>query len=66
MGHIPGGFDYIRRTYGVPAKPGGRIVFDGKPGRICSTNAGHLTLHLDGDPPRRRHYAHPAWRIEYL
>lgn len=57
---------WIRDRYGVPAKRGGRVVFDGKPGRILSTHAGHLVLHLDEDKPSHRTYVHPCWRMEYL
>lgn len=66
MGHAKGAIEWIRRTYDVPAKIGGRVIFDGQPGRICSTNAGHLAIHLDGTPVRRRVYTHPTWRMEYL
>ena len=57
---------WFRDHYGVPAKRGGRIRFDGRPGRITSGDAGHLILHLDGDPPSRRVRVHPCWRMEYL
>lgn len=67
MSHICGGFDWIRSHYPVPAKRGGRVEFDGRPGRICSVSSGHLLLlHLDGDPPRRRVIVHPMWRMDYL
>ncbi|WPH57772.1 hypothetical protein [Mycobacterium phage WXIN] len=66
MGHARGGFDWVRAHYNVPAKQGGRIVFDGQPGRITSVTGGHLALHLDGQPARRRVYVHPTWRMEYL
>lgn len=61
-----GGMQWIRDHYNVPAKRGGRIIFDGKPGRITSMRGGHLMLHLDGDPPNRRVIVHPCWRMEYL
>jgi hypothetical protein len=66
VSHMKGGFDWIRSHYDVPALRGGRIRFNGKPGRITSVHAGHLVLHLDGEPARRRHYVHPCWRMEYL
>lgn len=66
MGHAKGGIDYIRRSYNVPAKIGGRVKLDGQPGRICSTEAARLAIHLDGMPARHRVYAHPTWRMEYL
>jgi hypothetical protein len=56
----------MAHNYNVPAKRGGRIVFDGKPGRITAVSAGHLVVHLDGEPARRRHYTHPCWRMDYL
>lgn len=52
--------------YGVPAKRGGRIRFDGKPGRITSGSGGHLMIQLDDDPPGWRTRVHPTWRMEYL
>lgn len=57
---------WIRDHYPVPAKRGGRIRFMGQPGRITSTNAGHLVIHLDGQPAGWRHYVHPCWRMDYL
>lgn len=57
---------WIRDHYNVPARRGGRVVFDGKPGRITSTHAGLLVLHLDDTPMSRRSYVHPCWRMEYL
>jgi hypothetical protein len=54
--------EWVRSTYGVPAKRGGHILFDGEPGVIMS--ASHL-LHvrmIDGE----RVLLHPTWRVEYL
>ena len=66
MGHMKGGFDWVRSHYPVPARQGQRIRFDGQSGRITSVAGGHLVIHLDGEPDRRRHRAHPCWRMEYL
>lgn len=55
--------EYIRRTYGVPAKRGMRVVIDGKPGRIVSSMGGYLRVRLDGEL-RPSNY-HPTWRVEY-
>lgn len=54
---------YIRRTYGVPAKRGMRVVANGKPGVITGTVSASLRIRLDGE----RHSApwHPTWRIDY-
>lgn len=66
MSHRKGAFEWLRRMYGVPARPGGRVVVDGQPGRITTVCAGRLVVHLDGEPARRRHHAHPTWRVQYL
>jgi hypothetical protein len=66
MSHMKGGFDWIRSHYPVPAKPGMRIECDGRAGRITSVAGGHLVLHFDGEPARRRHHAHPCWRVKYF
>lgn len=42
-------FDYVRRTYGVPAKRGMRVIANGKPGRITSGNGQYIMVRIDGD-----------------
>jgi hypothetical protein len=58
---------YIRRTYGVPAKRGGRVRYTGggKPelGTIRSAGA-HLNVQPDGVQAVRP--CHPRWKLEYL
>ncbi|ABD58287.1 hypothetical protein M609_gp078 [Mycobacterium phage Job42] len=66
MAQRKGGFDWIRSNYGVPAKRGMRVIFDGRPGRIVSVDGPYLMLHLDGDPWDWRTRVHPTWRMEYL
>ncbi|AXN53238.1 hypothetical protein PBI_HARLEY_76 [Mycobacterium phage Harley] len=66
MAQRKGGFDWIRSNYGVPAKRGMRVIFDGRPGRIVSVDGQYLMLHLDGDPWDWRTRVHPTWRMEYL
>jgi len=60
--------DYIRRTYKVPAKRGGRICFTGnkvkEPGTIRSAIGSHLRVQLDGS--KRTVLLHPTWCVEYL
>lgn len=64
--------DYIRRTYSVPAKRGGRIQYDGgdphdgpQLGTITSaTTSGHLRVRFDGQ--RSTHKLHPTWAVQYL
>lgn len=55
---------YIRDYYGVPAKRGGRVEVDGKPGRICGARGASLSVRFDGD--KRSDKAHPTWRVTYL
>lgn len=64
---------YIRKTYGVPARRGGRIQFtdiDGYVwnGSITSARDGRLRVLVDDRVPgyRRRLILHPTWRIEYI
>ncbi len=53
-----GGLAYIRATYGVPAKRGGRVTVNGQPGRITSTRGPHLRVRLDSGG--RRLIYHPT------
>lgn len=64
---------YIRSTYGVPAKRGGRVIYtdgDGLTlhGRITSARSGRLLVRLDDTSPRSRfrYSLHPTWNVEYL
>ena len=52
--------------YGVPARTGGRIVFDGQPGVITgySRENAHILVLLDGDIEPVP--VHPTWRMTYL
>lgn len=56
--------EYIRKTYKVPAKRGGRIVFNGLPGRIVGHRSSHLRVRIDGS--KRPITVHPTWEMEYL
>jgi hypothetical protein len=65
--------DYIRRTYNVPAKRGGRIKYtDSKGyeffGRITSAIDGYLRVLVDDRVPgyRNRLILHPTFNVEYL
>ena len=59
---------YIRDTYGVPAKRGGRIEYTGNgtaiQGVITGSKGAHILVRLDGD--RRSLAFHPTWKIRYL
>ena len=55
---------YIRLFYGVPAKRGGRVTVNGKPGVITgSDDDACIKVRFDTDPYPRR--CHPTWRVEY-
>ena len=55
--------EYIRKTYNVPAKRGGRIRFQGRDGIIVGTRDARLRAHFDGIGTVA---LHPTWEIEYL
>lgn len=55
-------FEYVRERYGVPARRGGLIRFQGEPGRILSASGGYIFADVDG----RRCKLHPTWEVEYL
>lgn len=60
-------YEYIRKTYGVPAKEGARIVFDGNHGTVVGAKMGMLKVVFD--PGTRfgseEHYVHPTWHLRY-
>lgn len=60
--------DYIRRTYGVPAKRGGRVEYTGygqpRQGVILGASGPHLRVRLDGD--RATLSMHPTWELRYI
>ena len=69
---------YIRETYKVPAKRGGRIEFSGdetakfimgflyqpKRGTIVSARGGYIRVRFDGYTTWRA--LHPTWKVRYL
>lgn len=61
---------YIRETYGVPAKRGCRVKFTGNPhkcpqfGIITGACGQYIKVRMDGDPHSGTY--HPDWRMEYL
>lgn len=66
---MAGGMEWVRKTYGVPAKRGGRVEYagDGRPelGTIISaTTSGYLKVELDSHP--RAIKLHPTWKLRYL
>lgn len=41
------GFDYIREYYGVPAEPGAKVEYNGKPGTVTGTHGPHVKVRLE-------------------
>ena len=65
--------EYIRRTYGVPAKRGCRVIYTDAigiewHGVITAARSGRLLVRLDDNLPssRARAKLHPTWQVEYL
>lgn len=59
---------WVRKTYGVPAKRGGRVEYTGcgkaEQGTIASASGGHLMIRLDG--VKHTMPFHPTWKLRYL
>lgn len=59
---------YIRDTYGVSARRGGRVEYTGngstKQGTITGARGAHVLIRLDGD--KFSVAFHPTWKLEYL
>lgn len=55
---------YIRYTYLVPAKRGGRVRAAGKPGVIVGAHDAWLRVRLDGE--KRPRLYHPTWEMVYI
>lgn len=61
--------DYIRKTYGVPAKRGGTVRYtpplhDPRKGTIVGSRDAYLRVRLDGE--KRTVFLHPTWCVEYV
>lgn len=59
---------YIRESYGVPARKGGRVTWSPSvgvqmTGIIVGTRAQYLRVRFDGEKVART--LHPTWSIEY-
>jgi hypothetical protein len=55
---------WVRRQYGVPARRGGIVKFEGRPAVILSaTNYLHVRFTDDQKPAYG--YLHPTWHVEY-
>lgn len=58
-------YDYIQRTYKVPAKQGARVKYQGKLGTITGADGSYIYIRLDGSVEASGPY-HPTWEMEYL
>ena len=55
---------YIRDTYGVPAKRGRKILFEG---RVCTIRgSSDARLRVTDDRANGKMILHPTWRVQYL
>ena len=59
-------FDYIIRTYGVPACIGRRVTLHGKPATITADRGHYIGITYDTDKPGVIRNAHPADGVVYL
>lgn len=61
---------WIRKTYNVPAKRGGRVIYTGgktpEYGTIMSAKSGRLKIRLDGMEYTHPLPFHPTWELRYL
>ena len=59
---------YVRDTYGVPAKRGARVEYTGgstpRQGTITGTGGCGISIRLDGDKISLPY--HPTWKLRYL
>jgi len=56
---------YIRDQYGVPAKRGARISFEGRKGTIVAAS-NYIHVRFDDQQFKRPLRLHPTWHVEYL
>ena len=56
--------EYIRKTYNVPARRGGRVLYGGRPGVITSADGPYLRIRLDGGNRTGRY--HPSYQLVYI
>lgn len=55
----------IRDRYGVPAKRGMKVKFEGRPATITSGRGHHFYLRFEGEHCPQGPF-HPLWEIDYL
>lgn len=65
---MSGGLEWVRKTYSVPARRGGRVEYTGKGksqmGTITGASGGHIMIRLDAEGFPQPF--HPTWSLRYL
>ena len=56
--------EWFRREYGIDARVGRRVLFEGHQGTIVGYSSSHLQILLDGE--REPGIYHPIWHIAYI
>jgi ribosomal protein L21E len=56
--------EYIRKYFGVPAKMGTRVKYEGKTGRITGATGEYIKIKMDGE--KKSYCYHASWKIEYM
>jgi len=60
----PMSLKYIRTHYGVPAKKGMKVIFNGQSGHITGAKGAHLRIRFEEEKDRRTF--HPTWEMWYV
>ena len=64
------GIAQVRKSYGVPAKVGGHLIYTDSDGRRwrCRIIGVDSNQHIRArtDPPAKQFILHPTWNVEYL
>jgi hypothetical protein len=61
--------EYIRKTYGVPAKRGARVCYTNEGifyGTILCARGPYIRVRWDGGGKRSVSSMHPTWALQYL
>lgn len=58
-------FEFIKKTYGVPAEIGRRVIVDGDPGVIAEDRGSYIGVLFDNQKPNCILNCHPTWEVEY-
>jgi len=59
-------FEYLKRTYRVPAEIGRRVIVYDKPGIIVADRGNYIGVNFDADKPGVICNAHPTSEVVYL